>query len=522
MKYCKECGHQAEDDAQFCNNCGTKFDSDDNNQNDEQTTPAEETPKNNTNQQDEAPTSGTEEEKSVSSGLGGGSNSNGSVSKMTKKTKILIGSIVAIIVILIVAFKVGESMNSPVKTAEKFKEALNDEDTAEINKLLKADHDDLEIDDDSIDAMLEYLDDNKDVKDEVTEHLDNQADRLDKDGSSDGDESRYSSNSFNLKKDGKFLIFDKYKVAVSPVYFKVSSNYEGTEIFVNDDSVAKMKKDYDSKKVGPFLPGKYEFKAKYKSDVADLETKKTEDNFRQKYSKNVSLNIRGESVTFSLPFYSKLDELNLVINGKNTKHNLVEESTVKPMQTGKDVKAQYVGKFPWGEMKSTEFVVDSSYPNQGFQVDEKLQKKLKERIIQSEKEQIEALTSGGKKLPKNMDKKTVENLEKQAKRDKKSGIKYKLEYLGSDFDKSSYTLDNKSDEWVIEVRTTLYRKEQKEYKSGVGKDSFKKNESTKTYQFIYDEKAKDWNIIGTKGYGAPRSGEIDEHREKDPKTYKTK
>src|SRR5699024_1776900 len=167
------------------------------------------------------------------------------------------------------------------------------------------------------------------------------------------------------------------------------------------------------------------------------------------------------------------------------------------MQTGKDVKAQYVGKFPWGEMKSTEFVVDSSYPNQGFQVDEKLQKKLKERIIQSEKEQIEALTSDGKKLPKNMnkkkvknlekkekqkrikskkeqietltsggkkltknmDKKTVENLEKQAKRDKKSGIKYKLEYLGSDFDKSSYTLDNKSDEWVIEVRTTLYRKE---------------------------------------------------------------
>src|SRR5699024_11898011 len=102
---------------------------------------------------------------------------------------------------------------------------------------------------------------------------------------------------------------------------------------------------------------------------------------------------------------------------------------------------------------------------------------------------LEALTSGGKKLPKNMDKKTVDNLKTQVKLDKKSCIKYKLEYLGSDFDKSSYTLDNKSDEWVIEVRTTLYRKEQKEYKSGVGKDSFKKNESTKTYQFIYDEKA---------------------------------
>src|SRR5699024_1368642 len=158
--------------------------------------------------------------------------------------------------------------------------------------------------------------------------------------------------------------------------------------------------------------------AKYKSDVADLETKKTEDNFRQKYSKNVDLSIKGESVTFSLPFYSKIDELNLVINGKNTKHNLVEESTVKPMQTGKDVKAQYVGKFPWGEMTSAEFVVDNSYLNQGFQVDEKLQKKLKERIIQSEKEQIEDYTSGGKKLTKHMDKEKTKQLEKQEKRDK--------------------------------------------------------------------------------------------------------
>ena len=520
MKYCKECGHQAANDAQFCNNCGTNFDSDNSVQHNEPATPDNQTTSTNTNQQDS--TSGTGGQQSASAGLGGGSNSNGSGNKMTKKTKILIGSIAAIIVILIVAFKVGESMYSPVKTAEKFNQALEDEDTSEINKLLKADHDDLDIDDDSIDSMLEYLDDNKDVRDEIIEHLEGQAERLDKDTSSDSDESRYSSNSFNLKKDGKFLTFDKYKVTVSPVYFKVSSNYEGTEIFVNGDSVAKMKKDYDSKKVGPFLPGKYEFKAKYKSDVADLETKKTEDNFRQKYSKNVDLSIKGESVTFSLPFYSKIDELNLVINGKNTKHNLVEESTVKPMQTGKDVKAQYVGKFPWGEMTSAEFVVDNSYPNQGFQVDEKLQKKLKERIIQSEKEQIEAYTSGGKKLPKHMDKETIKQLEKQAKRDKEAGIKYKLEYLGSDFDKSSYILDNKSDEWVIEVRTTLYRKEQKEYKSGVGKDSFKKVDSTKTYQFVYDEKAKDWNILGTRGYGTPKRGEIDEYREKSPKTYKTK
>src|SRR5699024_12761384 len=100
-----------------------------------------------------------------------------------------------------------------------------------------------------------------------------------------------------------------------------------------------------------------------------------------------------------------------------TKHNLVEESTVKPMQTGKDVKAQYVGKFPWGEMTSAEFVVDNSYPNQGFQVDEKLQKKLKERIIQSEKEQIEAYTSGGKKLQKHMDIETIIQLEKKVKID---------------------------------------------------------------------------------------------------------
>lgn len=539
MKFCKHCGASIKEDAKFCNHCGASLGSPENNETEiHKQSEIENTPKGTTEpdvkkeeQQEFTHTQSTEQnnvQPGVSSNGGGTKTPQGNVpvKKMSPKTKMIIGIAAIIVIAFIVLFKIGESMYAPDKTAEKFKEAVINQDASAMKKLIISEEDSLKIEQNHIESMLEYLDDEENTRDSIIEHIDEQANGFAK-GKDDSFASLFEEEQvFNLKKDGKFLMFDKYKVEISPVYFELTTNYKDTELFVNDESVGKSKKEYDSKKVGPYLPGTYEFKAKHKSKFAELETDKTADNFGGESVPVVDLSIEGQSVTFDVPFYDLSDDdvskVNLIINNKETGIDLLEDSTVQPMKTGKDVKASFEAEFPWGKMRSTEFVVDSTYPRSDFQVDEKLQKELKEQIIKSEKEQFEALTTGGKKLPTKMDKKLVEELKKRAEADVKDEKTYKFEYLGSDFDTSTYTLSKQGDDWQIDVKTTSHRKEAIGNKSDKAKVDFKEQEKSKRYTFVYNKKEKAWIIKSYEGFGSPNQSTIDKYREKEPKTFETK
>src|SRR5699024_818877 len=62
----------------------------------------------------------------------------------------------------------------------------------------------------------------------------------------------------NIEKDGKkWLIYDDYKLVISPVYFSVDTNYEGTKILVGDEEVITADSDYFDAEIGPFMPGEY-------------------------------------------------------------------------------------------------------------------------------------------------------------------------------------------------------------------------------------------------------------------------
>lgn len=523
MKFCKNCGEQIKEDALFCNHCGAKVEASEQDPTEHRKQTVDKTKDTNENtdriKEDKSlPTESSENSLNHSEiGTGGPPTEPKKMSSKTKKT-IMIAAF--IILVLIIAFKVGDSIYAPNKTAKKFNDAVQDSDAKALKELIVSEDDELKIDNKSVESMLDHLEDNEDTKEILINHIDEQGERLQKNGS---EPSIFEDDiAFNLKKNGTFLMYDKYEVVVSPIYFELSTNYKDTELLVNEESVGKSKKEYYTKKVGPYLPGTYDFKAKYESEFVDLEAEKTVENFTEDNVPVVDLSISGQSVTFDLPFYDELDKVDLYINGKDTKSDLTKDATIKPMKTGKNIKAAYEATFPWGDMRSSEFYVNSTYPRAAFQVDEDLQKKLKKRIIKSEKEQFEALTTGGKKLPTNMDKKEVEELEKRAKKDKEDDVTYAFEYLGSDFDETSYVLNYRGDKWVIEVKTTSHRKEQIQKKSDKAKTKLVENEKTKKYLFEYDEKEEKWIIKKYDNYGSPDSDSIDEYREEKPKTFKTK
>ncbi|MDI5788764.1 hypothetical protein PO124_11160 [Bacillus licheniformis] len=55
-----------------------------------------------------------------------------------------------------------------------------------------------------------------------------------------------------------------------PVYLTVKTNYKDTGLFVNGKRSSQQKRKL-REKIGPFVPGTYEVKAKLKSGIADLE-----------------------------------------------------------------------------------------------------------------------------------------------------------------------------------------------------------------------------------------------------------
>lgn len=524
MRYCKHCGQEAADDAKFCKHCGQPLGE----LNETDTLAggqdsAMETPEPKENEAAIHHAAATSEPTEPAGNERNGNLETGkkenAFTKLPAKTKRLIYIGAAVLLLLIIGYRVVASMNSPEKTAEKFEQAVEDGNTKELEKLLFTKNVDLEINKDSISNFVEYLNENEDEKSNIISSLKRQAEDYEQFG--DRAKEFSSHELLELSKDGKTGMFGGYKVLVKPVYFEVKTNYKGTVIYANEEKIATANKDDFEKKVGPFMPGGYAFKAVYKTDVVELENEKEAGSLMPNYASGVYLNINGSSATFTVPFKKGVSSLDLYLNGKKTNVNLLHENKVEPIVTDGSIKASYEAAFPWGKMRSQERPVESSYNDIPFIVDEKLQQELEKQVVQIEKEQIEVITSYGAKKPKTMDPKLADEMAEAAKELKASERQYQIKYLGTDFDKDSFTLGRGVNDWEIEVKAKSYY-DQAEYFKGDKAPRLKKKDNTSSYVFTYDQKAKKWQLTSVDyGYIQDEKNVV-EYREKNPKLYKTK
>jgi len=147
----------------------------------------------------------------------------------------------------------------------------------------------------------------------------------------------------------KMLIFDNYHIEINPVAIKVNTNFDKTEVFVNDKEIAatNIKRN--------LIPGKYLIKGKLNTLYGEIE--KEEEVY---IMENLEYDLKIPAINISLT--SNFDDANVFINNEDINKKVKDIKNYGPIPLDKEVNIQLEREFPWGVIKSEEIKV-SNLPN---------------------------------------------------------------------------------------------------------------------------------------------------------------
>lgn len=320
MHYCKECGHELKNDAQFCSACGT------------QSKPQV-----------------SEQAPSARSTWGT------KLKQATKKQKVIAISVLALLVLLIGGHQVGAKITDKNRIIEKFETALHEEDAKTIASMLQTNDERLEITEKKVSELLTLIAETPSAQQYFINELESQADAYEM------DETLESSTIFSLKKEGKTaLIYDNYFIEVMPFYFQVGTNMTDAKLFLNEEEIATSDSDEFTKEYGPVLPGVYTLSSSYSNEYAVLENESTTE-FLEPYHQDqyVDLSLYGEYVSFNTEYAAIADSISYFVN--DTELDIAEDEAFGPVSVDGSVEAHAVLTFPWGEATTEKTPIDYSY-----------------------------------------------------------------------------------------------------------------------------------------------------------------
>lgn len=247
MKYCGKCGAQNRDDAQFCYSCGNQFETI--NQNEK------------TYNQDNSNTSSIKDKSAKVIQL-----------PEKKSTTIIIG----LVVLLIILYFVGRNMTSAQNQLNGILNAIAKNDSSSlVNKTTTSDSK-LKLDKNSLEPLTKYYSANKEEFTSLSDGLKTQLNNI----TTHDEKSSITYNGLLLKKSGKmFLIFDAYKLDITPVYVDAETNIANAVFKINGAEVKDFKKDETqySKKIGPLVPGTQTITGSAKYNNSPIKIEKTYD-----------------------------------------------------------------------------------------------------------------------------------------------------------------------------------------------------------------------------------------------------
>ncbi|MFP7495254.1 zinc-ribbon domain-containing protein [Terribacillus saccharophilus] len=317
MNYCKECGKELKPDAQFCNNCGTSITSSPTPQRQQQPAPKK---------------------------------------KMSKKNKIILASVIAVLVILFAGYKTGEAMTSKEKVIDKFETALAEKDAKKLAKILSTDDKDLTITEDSVKSLITYYDEHPEDLDYLISDMKSQTE----------ESVAYASGPVHLSMDGKkYLLYDNYEINVRPYYITMATDYKDTVLKVDGHEVGTADKDAFEKTYGPFLPGTHEVAATLAHDVVEMSTSESLDLYSEATKTYTSLQLDGSvNDDIKKPIMEQINAVgDQIAHAKAAKDTSFLKDAGKPFkQTVQDEidDLDYWGETTYqGSYLSTEFDMDS-------------------------------------------------------------------------------------------------------------------------------------------------------------------
>jgi uncharacterized membrane protein YvbJ len=495
MKFCKECGHQLNDEALFCPECGTANHA---------------LAANQTQAGAQQAAAGTDPKYGSEVSNKPAAMKPKSSFKLSKGAKIW-GSVILVIALLLFgSYKVGDSLTAKDKVIDSFKQAVAEKDKATLMELISSSDPRLVVNEDRIDSFLKYMDKNPSYFSRLMDSINDQSKTLDQLEKRKDDkalkEYHYTGDSFvALKKQGKkWLIYDNYTFEVKPYFISVHTNFKGAKIFMDEKEIDTANSEEFSKEYGPFMPGVYKFKAAFEGKYTTLEEELEIEVFEDDYA-DVDLYLYGEYVTPNANY----SDAKLYINGQDSGQLVGDAVDIGPMELDGSVKMMAVKTLPWGEVRSEEAAVTEHYVDLYV---EPLNDTVKDELMAA----INDFNKGWSDAYNNLDASLMTSLTESQREYYASDIEYMADYglyYKGDFNKSIFDLDS-FELYEYEGQYEAYLDATVMYNSAwyyEGEDSeLIVEENILNYYLVYDEITGQWLVSYTSDVGYMDTSNIKE------------
>jgi uncharacterized membrane protein YvbJ len=339
VNFCTSCGQKMDKNSPFCNGCGAKIES-----------------------------KGTTMTRS--------SAAMPSLASLSKKTKIIIGSAILVLILCISLYKAGEAYTDKAALLENFEEQLEKRNVDELVHLLDSKKDSQKITKKNVQAMVDFLKENPGTEETLIA-------KLNENVKSDGGlsvkasaDTGYPEQLITLEKRGKkFLIYDNYDLVLQPFPMNIYTNYNDLRFYVDGKEIKPAAVEDEMVTIGSFIPGDYKVKAVLKSDFVELE-------------KKVDINHVGPTNTellFEIDYvqvHTNVEGASVFVNDKDTGMKVSKDKTVEigPVLTDGSMTVQLKKELPIGKIQSEAIPIDQNQLTAGLTLSDKDKEQVKEGL----------------------------------------------------------------------------------------------------------------------------------------------
>lgn len=274
-----------------------------------------------------------------------------------KKSKLLLGSGLFIILLVTGAYFFGKYVTDEARLIKHFEQSAQGENSDNLYKLLSDANADIKFDQKSADGMIDFFKGNPKALTQVTDELKLQAEQL-----KSGEQEVFAEDEdsafvyLHRKAEKRWLIFDDYELKVKRYMIPVQTNFEDAKILVDGKEAAAASGKEGPIEIGPFLPGEYSIAAVYEGEYTTLESKEKVSLFPLSgYEDTIELVLEGDYVDV----YSNNPDARIFIDGEDIGLKVEEGQQIGPIAVDGSSKMRLKADYPWGTQESDELPIDS-------------------------------------------------------------------------------------------------------------------------------------------------------------------
>lgn len=236
-----------------------------------------------------------------------------------KKVFIIFSSVITIIILLILGYKIGGGFkNTSGNVYSKLQNAITTNNTKKLSNIIRVDG--KKVSEDDLKPFLKYYK-NKDKLNSLF--------------------SRLTINENDIED----------FIDIKSRNLKIQTNFKGTKILLEDKLVGETSEDNSSVIVKNLIPGVYKIKVINNGEFCNLSDEKETVIDDKDVVEDIYL--KGIKVTINYP----LNDGKVLVNGETTEFEVEDFKDIGPMPIDGSIKLSILNNLPWGEIKSEEIPV---------------------------------------------------------------------------------------------------------------------------------------------------------------------